>query len=191
GGGDYVHSLNHFATDGYRAHSRAERTLFNGKVNFARGDTRLTVVANALSAPDALDPLGLDRAQFESDPRQAIDAALRFNTRKSVSQGQIGATLAHAIGERVRCACSPTPASARPRSSSRSPWPRRPIRSAAVAWLTCRHRTPAWTRAGRGRRRSRSGRSRSSPASDQIASSRIDMATRTSSARSWACAVRC
>ena len=102
GDADYVLGLNHFATDGYRAHSRAERTLFNGKVNIARADTQLTVVANALAAPDALDPLGLDRAQFESDPRQAIDAALRFNTRKYVSQGQIGATLAHAIGERVQ-----------------------------------------------------------------------------------------
>src|SRR5687768_2823545 len=66
---DYVLGLNHFATDGYRDHSSAERTVFNGKVNFTRGGTRVTLVANALSAPDVQDPLGLDRAQFESDPR--------------------------------------------------------------------------------------------------------------------------
>lgn len=94
---DYVLGLNHFATDGYRDHSRAERTLFNGKMNLEVGDTAITLVANALSAPNALDPLGLDRAQFVADPRQAIDAAHRFNTRKSVSQRQVGATLERAF----------------------------------------------------------------------------------------------
>lgn len=99
---DYVLGLNHFATDGYREHSRAERTLFNGKVNVVRGGTRLTLVANALSAPHALDPLGLDRVQFQADPSQAIDAARRFNTRKSVSQRQLGATLTHDAGHHVQ-----------------------------------------------------------------------------------------
>ncbi len=95
---DYVLGLNHFATDGYRDHSRAERTVFNGKVNFTRGSTRVTLLANALSAPEVQDPLGLDRAQFESDPRQATDGAHRFNTRKSVTQRQLGATLTHDAG---------------------------------------------------------------------------------------------
>lgn len=102
GGIDYVLGLNHFATDGYREHSRAERTLFNGKINIARDGTRLTLVANALSAPDALDPLGLDRVRFRSDPRQAIDAAGRFDTRKSVAQRQLGATLTHDIGHHAQ-----------------------------------------------------------------------------------------
>ncbi|KQY49420.1 hypothetical protein ASD14_14950 [Lysobacter sp. Root494] len=95
---DYVLGLNHFATDGYRDHSRAERTVFNGKLNVARGDTRMTLVANALSAPDVQDPLGLDRAQFDDDPRQATDGAHRFDTRKSVAQRQLGATVTHDIG---------------------------------------------------------------------------------------------
>ncbi|MFC5570913.1 TonB-dependent receptor family protein [Lysobacter yangpyeongensis] len=95
---DYALGLNHFATDGYRAHSRAQRTLFNGKVNIAAGATQLTLVANALWAPDALDPLGLDRAQFDTAPAQAVDAARRFDTRKSVTQRQFGATLAHDFG---------------------------------------------------------------------------------------------
>ena len=34
--------------------------------------------------PDVQDPLGLTRAQFEADPRQAAPVALQFNTRKSV-----------------------------------------------------------------------------------------------------------
>jgi len=91
----YVAGLNHFAGDGYRKHSRAERTLFHGKATLTRGATRLTLVANALAAPNAQDPLGLDRAQFAADPQQAIEAARRFNTRKSVTQHQLGATLAH------------------------------------------------------------------------------------------------
>jgi len=95
---DYVIGLNHFATDGYRDHSRAERTVFNGKLNLVHGGTRVTLVANALSAPDVQDPLGLDRAQFEGDPRQATEGAHRFNTRKSVTQRQLGATLAHDAG---------------------------------------------------------------------------------------------
>ncbi len=94
----YVLGLNHFATDGFRDHSRAERTLFNGKADFGSETTRLTLVANALSAPNALDPLGLDRAQFEADPEQATAGAHRFDTRKSVEQRQLGATLTHATG---------------------------------------------------------------------------------------------
>ena len=95
---DYVLGLNHFATDGYRDHSRAERTVFNGKLNVTRGSTRVTLLVNALSAPDVQDPLGLDRAQFESDPRQATAGAHRFNTRKSVTQRQLGATITHDRG---------------------------------------------------------------------------------------------
>lgn len=94
-GADVVLGLNHFATDGARVHSRAERSLFNAKANMAWQRTKLTLVANALWAPNAQDPLGLDRAQFDADPGQANAGALRFNTRKSVTQRQVGATLAH------------------------------------------------------------------------------------------------
>jgi iron complex outermembrane receptor protein len=93
----YVVGLNRFTTDGYRDHSRAGRTLFNAKLGAARGDSTLTLVANGLAAPEALDPLGLDRASFEANPRQAVDAAHRFNTRKSVAQRQLGLTFAHDV----------------------------------------------------------------------------------------------
>jgi iron complex outermembrane receptor protein len=99
GGVGYVLGLGQFATDGYRDHSRARRTVLNGKFRASWSDTTLTLVANALRAPDVQDPLGLDRAQFAADPRRAVDAAYRFNTRKSVSQQQLGATLAHAYGD--------------------------------------------------------------------------------------------
>lgn len=92
---NYSIGLNHFATDGFRDHSRAERNAFNGKANLALGDTVVTLLANALSAPNTLDPLGLGRMQFEANPRQATEGAHLFNTRKSVSQRQLGAVLTH------------------------------------------------------------------------------------------------
>ncbi|WP_189455319.1 TonB-dependent receptor family protein [Cognatilysobacter bugurensis] len=98
GGVDYRAGLNRFETDGFRDHAAAERTSFNGKLNAAIGEAgRLTIVANALDAPDAQDPQGLTREQFEADPTQASAGALLFNTRKSVEQRQLGAVYTHAF----------------------------------------------------------------------------------------------
>jgi iron complex outermembrane receptor protein len=52
---------------------------------------KLTLVANALHQPDTQDPLGLSRAQYESDPRQVDPSAILFDTRKSIRQSQLGA----------------------------------------------------------------------------------------------------
>ncbi|HSV78368.1 MAG TPA: TonB-dependent receptor, partial [Ramlibacter sp.] len=83
-----------FETDGYRAHSAARRTGFNGKLRYRASDaTRLTLVLNAMDMPGVQDPLGLTRAEFEADPRQATAAALQFDTRKSVDQWQGGIVL--------------------------------------------------------------------------------------------------
>src|SRR5687768_13196872 len=96
---DYNVGLTRFATDGYRDHSRATRTSFNGKANIAVGASgKLSVLLNALHAPDAQDPQGLTRDQFEQDPRQASAGALQFNTRKSVSQQQLGLVYEREIG---------------------------------------------------------------------------------------------
>jgi len=40
--------------------------------------------------PDAQDPLGLTRAQWQADPQQASPLALAFDTRKSTRQNQVG-----------------------------------------------------------------------------------------------------
>ena len=45
---------------------------------------------SGLHQPGSQDPLGLTRAQFETDPRQVDGAALTFDTRKAVRQGQGG-----------------------------------------------------------------------------------------------------
>ena len=97
---DYNADYSHFSTDGYRQHSRAHRDSFNGKLNFQAGRAgKLTLVLNYFSSPESQDPLGLTRAQFETDPRQATVQASQFNTRKSVEQIQGGLIYDYPITE--------------------------------------------------------------------------------------------
>ncbi len=82
----------HFSVDGYRDHSSAKNDSFNGKVDYTINDaSRLAVIANVISRPDAQDPLGLTPAEFAVDPQATDPAAERFNTRKSLQQQQGGA----------------------------------------------------------------------------------------------------
>jgi iron complex outermembrane receptor protein len=78
-----------FSADGYREHSAARRDLLNASARVdggARGRWRVNL--NALSMPEAQDPLGLTREQWQSDPKQAAPPALAFDTRKSTRQQQ-------------------------------------------------------------------------------------------------------
>jgi len=95
----YVLAGNHFATDGYRDHSQASRDLVNAKLKFDfDADTRVTLIANSLYQPEAKDPLGLSRAQWEANPRQADPVAEQFDTRKTVNQQQGGAAIERRLG---------------------------------------------------------------------------------------------
>ena len=90
---NYLVDTSTFHTDGYRDHSATRRDNLNAKLRVAPDESsRLTMVVNAVDMPQALDPIGLTRAQLESDPQQAGTNALKFNTRKSVSQQQVGLT---------------------------------------------------------------------------------------------------
>ena len=92
GGLNLVADAYHFATDGYRDHSAAERTVFNAKAGWRLDDSSsLTLIANAIDLPHAQDPLGLTAAQLASDREQAGTNAIAYNTRKSVQQEQVGA----------------------------------------------------------------------------------------------------
>ena len=87
----YVLSAGQLNTQGFREHSAAERKAGNARLDWTLSDdSRLTLVANTLSL-DAQDPLGLSRAQFDTAPRSADPSAIIFNTRKTVSQQQLGA----------------------------------------------------------------------------------------------------
>ena len=96
----YVVAANRFETDGYRDHSAAERTLSVAKLTMPLGSrTRLMLLATGQEQPESQDPLGLTRAQWEADPRQAVAATSVFDTRKTVRQYQGGARLDHAFGD--------------------------------------------------------------------------------------------
>ena len=99
GGFNGLLDASRFETDGYRDHSAARRDHFNLKFKYPlRTDTSLTLVGNQLRQPQTQDPLGLNRAQFEQNPRQVVSQAITFDTRKTVYQEQLGATLAHRLG---------------------------------------------------------------------------------------------
>jgi iron complex outermembrane receptor protein len=87
----YNGAFTHFKVDGYRDHSSARNESFNGKLayNFSDG-SKLSLIANIVSRPDADDPLGLTPAQFAENPRQTTAVATTFNTRKSLEQQQGG-----------------------------------------------------------------------------------------------------
>ncbi len=83
----------HFLFEGYRDHQSARNESFNGKFDFTIDDrSRLALLANVISRPDAEDPLGLTPAAFAMDPDQTDPAAERYNTRKSLEQQQAGLT---------------------------------------------------------------------------------------------------
>lgn len=93
-----VFDVTHYSTDGYREHSAAKRTHMNAKlVARPSSDTTLTGVLNVFDQPDAQDPLGLTRAAFEQNPRQAVPLASAFNTRKTARQQQTGLVLEHRL----------------------------------------------------------------------------------------------
>lgn len=91
----YLIDVAHFATDGYRDHSAAQRNNLNSRwrIELSLAST-LTLVANAVQTPFVQDPLGLTQAQL-ANPRQAGSNALSFNTRKSLQQGQLGVLYEH------------------------------------------------------------------------------------------------
>lgn len=87
----YVVGASRFTTDGYRDHSEARRNLGNAKLTWRPDtDSRVTLVANSVALPNAQDPLGLPRAQFDTNPRGVDPSATTFDTRKRMNQTQGG-----------------------------------------------------------------------------------------------------
>ncbi|HXE50418.1 MAG TPA: TonB-dependent receptor [Ramlibacter sp.] len=100
----YVVSANHFSTDGFRDHSSASRGLANARLDVKPGEGgEWTVIANTVQVR-ADDPLGLTRAQFDVAPRSVDATATQFNTRKTVTQSQLGLIHEYRLsgGDRLR-----------------------------------------------------------------------------------------
>jgi iron complex outermembrane receptor protein len=94
GGVGYVAAFSKFDTNGYRDHSAAIRQVANAKLTFdATDSTHVTVIGSSQYQPETQDPLGLTYAQWQANPRQADPVATQFNTRKSITQAQGGATI--------------------------------------------------------------------------------------------------
>lgn len=92
-----VAGVSHLETEGFRRHSRAQRT--SGQIILKGGlgiDGSYTLLANTLDL-QADDPQGLTTAELAGDRRAAAPGALNFDTRKTVSQQQAGARLDHAL----------------------------------------------------------------------------------------------
>lgn len=86
--------VSQYSTDGYRDHSAARRTTINAKV-VARpsSETKITAILNSFDQPLSQDPLGLSRADFQENPRQVNSRAITFDTRKTITQQQLGILL--------------------------------------------------------------------------------------------------
>jgi iron complex outermembrane recepter protein len=88
---NYVTALANFHSEGYRDHSAVRKANLNSKLSVNIDDiSQLKIIVNAVDMPEAQDALGLTRAQFANDPRQAGANAELFDTRKSVRQQQLG-----------------------------------------------------------------------------------------------------
>jgi iron complex outermembrane receptor protein len=97
-GWSYSLDVGKFATDGERPQSAASRSTGNLKLARAHEGGRTVLVLNRQSS-QALDPLGLTRAEFDANPGQTTGVATQFNTRKSVSQTQVGLAWEQSLGQ--------------------------------------------------------------------------------------------
>jgi iron complex outermembrane recepter protein len=86
-----------FDTRGYRAHSAATRLGGQARAELEAGGGSLVLLGNAMDV-EAQDPLGLTRAQWQADPQQAGTRAQEYNTRKGVTQAQLGAAWTPGLG---------------------------------------------------------------------------------------------
>jgi len=96
-GWSYALDVSRFATDGARPQSAADRTNANLKLSRPHEGGRTVLVFNQHNS-FALDPQGLTRAEFDANPSKTNDEALKFNTRKTVSQTQLGLAFEQALG---------------------------------------------------------------------------------------------
>lgn len=88
---NYLINASHFETDGYRAHSAAQRDQASAKLRWSLPDrATVTVVANTLTMPGVQDPLGLSQAQLAQNRQQAGSNALAYDTRKDIANAQLG-----------------------------------------------------------------------------------------------------
>lgn len=96
-GWSYALDISGFATDGIRPQSAADRNTANMKLSRAHVGGRSVLVFNRHSS-FALDPQGLTRQDLTDTTVKTNLDALLFNTRKTVSQTQLGLAFEQTLG---------------------------------------------------------------------------------------------
>ncbi len=97
-GWSYAVNLSAFGTEGARPQSAADRQTANLKLSRAHEGGRTVLLFNHVNG-FAEDPQGLTAADFAANPRQTVQAALNFNTRKQLSQDQVGVAFEQALDD--------------------------------------------------------------------------------------------
>ncbi|WPP59973.1 TonB-dependent receptor [Acinetobacter pittii] len=96
----YVISSSYFDTDGYREHSGAEKVLNNAKLSWNLDDgSKINWVTNYVKI-HADDPQGLNRDQWNTNPKQVNDADNTYKVRKDIEQTQTGVTWSKPINDK-------------------------------------------------------------------------------------------
>ncbi|WP_336042188.1 TonB-dependent receptor [Acinetobacter dispersus] len=95
----YIISSSYFDTNGYRDHSSAEKVLNNAKLTWNLDDgSKINWITNYVKI-HADDPQGLNRTQWQQNPRQVNDAKNTYNVRKDIEQTQTGVTWSKPIND--------------------------------------------------------------------------------------------
>ncbi|MDC5578025.1 TonB-dependent receptor [Acinetobacter baumannii] len=96
----YIISSSYFDTDGYREHSGAEKVLNNAKLSWNLDDgSKINWVTNYVKI-HADDPQGLNRDQWNANPKQVNDADNTYKVRKDIEQTQTGITWSKPINDK-------------------------------------------------------------------------------------------
>lgn len=88
----YIISSSYFDTNGYRDHSSAHKVLNNAKLTWELDDGSKINWINNYVKISADDPGGLNREQWQADPKQVANNVLLYNARKEIEQLQTGLT---------------------------------------------------------------------------------------------------
>jgi len=84
--------------DGARPQSAASRQLGNVQLGWRSATDQLTLQLSD-HQQRAQDPLGLSRAQFDTNATQTTPQALQYNTRKTIRQSQVGLNWRHQFAD--------------------------------------------------------------------------------------------
>ncbi|WP_236206843.1 TonB-dependent receptor family protein [Pseudomonas tohonis] len=89
--GGFLVNQSHYESDGYRKHSAATLDKSFAKLTlYPDDDSKLALTFSQLNQNGTQDPLGLTWAGYHADPRGVADAALNYDTRKTIDHRQAG-----------------------------------------------------------------------------------------------------